>query len=29
VAVTGEGHRVLSGAAPRQVAEIEDLMRSQ
>jgi Xaa-Pro aminopeptidase len=29
VAVTGMGPRVLSGAAPKQVAEIEDLMRNQ
>jgi Xaa-Pro aminopeptidase len=29
VAVTGIGPRVLSGAAPKQVAEIEDLMRNQ
>jgi Xaa-Pro aminopeptidase len=29
VAVTGDGHRLLSGAAPKQVAEIEDLMRKQ
>jgi Xaa-Pro aminopeptidase len=27
VAVTGDGHRVLSGAAPKEVAEIEELMR--
>jgi Xaa-Pro aminopeptidase len=29
VAVTAEGHCVLSGAAPKQVAEIEELMRNQ
>jgi Xaa-Pro aminopeptidase len=29
VAVTGDGHRVLSTSAPKQVAEIEDLMRDQ
>jgi Xaa-Pro aminopeptidase len=29
VVVTGDGHRVLSGAAPRQVAEIEALMRKE
>jgi Xaa-Pro aminopeptidase len=29
VVVTGDGHRVLSGTAPRQVAEIEELMRKE
>jgi Xaa-Pro aminopeptidase len=29
VAVTADGHRVLSGTAPKQVAEIEELMRNQ
>jgi Xaa-Pro aminopeptidase len=28
VVVTGDGHRVLSGAAPKQVADIEQLMRN-